>query len=91
MGIALGFVCGGGFLPRIFMDLGTEFHRLLRGWGRFVKRVTISLSESGRRLFSGCAAVSRHHLMVMRLFGNFIAVIRRRCDTVSLSVSGGGL
>ena len=29
------------------------------------------------RLFSGCAAVSRHHLMGMRLFGNFVAVKRR--------------
>ena len=29
------------------------------------------------RLFSGYAAVSRHHLMVMRLFGNFVAVKRR--------------
>ena len=26
------------------------------------------------RLFSGYAAVSRHHLMAMRLFGNFVAV-----------------
>ena len=62
----------------------TDFHGFRHGisqiiarvW-RFVKRVTISLSESGRRLFSGCAAVSRHHLMVMRLFGNFVAVKRR--------------
>lgn len=38
----------------LLTDLGTGFHRLLRGCGRFVKRVTISLSESGRRLFSGC-------------------------------------
>ena len=28
---------------------------------------------------SGVAAVIRHHLVVMRLFGNFVAVKRRHC------------
>ena len=29
--------------------------------------------------FFSFAAGGRHHLAVMRLFGNFVAVIRRRC------------
>ena len=38
-------VCG--FLPRIFTELGTDFHRFFRGCGMF-KMVTISLSEAVR-------------------------------------------
>ena len=32
----------------------------------------------------GVVAVRRHHLLVMRLFGNFVAVIMRRCRGYSV-------
>ena len=38
--------------------------------------VIISIFEAGR-LLGGIAVVSGHHPMVMRLFGNFVAVNRR--------------
>ena len=40
----------------------------------FVRRL-VGIALMAMRLFGGVAAVSRHHLAVMRLFGNFVAVI----------------
>ena len=44
-----------------------------------IKRVNISLSEAGRRVFAAAPRLVGITLMVMRLFGNFVAVKRRRC------------
>ena len=44
-----------------------------------IKRVNISLSEAGRRVFAAAPRLVGITLMVMRLFGKFFAVILGLC------------
>ena len=50
------------------------------GW--MIKRVNISLSEAGRRVFAAAPRLVGITLMVMRLFGKFFAVIFGLCGAV---------
>ena len=61
--------------------VNTDFHRIKYGFPHYCVylchvRVNLCLIIL-RQFFSGFAAVSKHHLLVMRLFGNFVAVIWR--------------
>ena len=47
-----------------------------------IKRVNISLSEAGRRVFAAAPRLVGITLMVMRLFGKFFAVILGLCGAV---------
>ena len=47
-----------------------------------IKRVNISLSEAGRRVFAAAPRLVGITLMVMRLFGKFFAVIFGLCGAV---------